>query len=166
MSRSVSSYAKIRTFLERGSSNPSIRIFEIIDRAWTKNFQSVDEYRDGPLADYAFARFIVKLIARWFTYHLLSLYFFFFLFFLSRDNLRIKRTPNLSSKRQRNSRLHFIVGQTPAINDNSSMTRSQNRKENNSWNTSCDRHTILTETRAPLPAAGCQKENQIERKHR
>lgn len=64
------------------SSNPSIYIFEIIDRAWTRNFRSVGEkYRNGPFADYlSFAQFIVILIARWFTYHLLFLFFFFFFF--------------------------------------------------------------------------------------
>lgn len=56
--------------------------------------------------------------------------FFFFYFSFLETTYESKRTPNLSSKRQRNSRLHFIVGQTPAINDNSSMTRSENRKEN------------------------------------
>lgn len=135
MSRSVSSYAKIRTFVERGSSNPSICTFEIIDRVWTKNFRSVEEeeYRNGPLADYFFFCTICRKINREMIYLPLAIPLFFFFFsslgttYESNGLLTLARN---HEQRQRNSRLHFIVGQTPAINDNSSMTRSQNRKEN------------------------------------
>lgn len=78
----------------------------------------------------------------------IPLFFFFSFFPLSRDNLRMKRTPNLSSKPRAASTefpltFHF-VGQTPATND--IIVRRpevKTEKKINSWNTSRDRHTIL-----------------------